>query len=58
MAISCRVESSICCDDASPPSVPKSMILAANSFPVSFSMHRRTVELIPLQKRDKGKFEK
>lgn len=51
MAISCRVASSICCDDASPPSAPKSIILAANSLPVSFSMQRRTVELIPLQEK-------
>lgn len=48
MAISCRVASSICCEDASPTSAPRSMILAANSLPVSFSMHRRTVELMPL----------
>lgn len=36
----------------SPPdtlaSLLRSIILVANSFPVSFSMHRLTVELIPL----------
>lgn len=32
------------------------MILAANSLPVSFSMHRRTVELMPLlDERENGK---
>lgn len=48
IAISCRVASSICDGDESPLSAPKSIILAANSLPVSFSMHLRTVELIPL----------
>lgn len=32
-------------------SLLRSIILAANSVPVSFSMHRLTVELTPLEKK-------
>lgn len=46
--ISCLVASSICWGLLSPVSAPKSIIFAANSLPVSFSIHLRTVELIPL----------
>lgn len=53
MAISCRVASNICDGDESLLSAPKSIILAANSRPVSFSTHRRTVELIPLKMKKK-----
>lgn len=53
IAISWRVASSICDDDTSPLSAPKSMILAANSRPVSLQMHLRTVELIPLFEKKK-----
>lgn len=49
IAISCLVASIIWfIVDSAVLSMARSIILAANSRPVSFSMHRRTVELIPL----------
>lgn len=54
--ISCLVASSICWGFVSLESVPapKSMIFAANSFPLSFSMHLLTVELTPLKFQNKN----
>lgn len=57
MAISCLVPSSIWfIIEDSVLSVARSIILAANSRPVSFSMHRLTVELIPLKNNKKKKW--